>query len=156
MRLAEPHELTTPAIPVLAAHLSEDELSRLVPIRFKDITDPLETREPAKGALVQLQTGGYVVLFYGCSSNELSVEFPNVSNLTRRVIEFLHEVPLPLSRVFWHRPDVELRQPRLAEKASSSKLRASRSVSAKQVTGRSATRRRAKTASMGATSRKKK
>ena len=155
MRLAEPHELTTPAIPVLAAHLSEDELSRLVPLHFKDITDPLETREPAKGALVQLQTGGYVVLFYGCSSNELSVEFPNVSNLTRSVTDFLHEVPVPLSRVFWHRPDVELRQSHVAEMATSSKVRASRSVSAKQVTGRSATRR-AKTATMGATSRKKK
>src|SRR5919205_2093663 len=145
MRLAEPHELTTPAVPVLAAHLSEDELSRLVPIRFKDITDPLETREPAKGALVQLSTGGYVVLFYGCSSNELSVEFPNASNLTRSVTEFLREVQLPLSRVFWHRPDVELRQPRVAEKISSSKPRAPRSVSAKQVTGRSVTRSKAQT-----------
>jgi hypothetical protein len=155
MRLAEPHELTTPAIPVLAAHLSEDELSRLVPIRFKDITDPLETREPAKGALVQLETGGYVVLFYGCSSNELSVEFPKVSNLTRSVAEFLREVQLPLSRVFWHRPDVELRQPRLAESASG-KASVSRTVSKKQASGRSVTRSKAKTASMRATLRKKK
>src|ERR1043165_45948 len=133
MRLAEPHELTTPAVPVLAAHLSEDELFRLVPLLFKDITDALETREPAKGALVQLETGGYVVLFYGCSSNELSVEFPIASNLTRTATEFLREVQLPLSRVFWHRPDVELTQPRLAEKLSGSKRRAPRSVSAKQV-----------------------
>src|ERR1044071_4573361 len=156
MRLAEPHELTSPAVPVLAAHLSEDELSRLVPIRFKDITDPLETREPAKGALVQLETGGYVVLLYGCSSNELSVELPNVRNLTRSVAEFLREVQLPLSRVFWHRPDVELRQPRFAESASGNKPRRSRSVAPKQVTGQSATRSKAKTASMRATLRKKK
>jgi hypothetical protein len=156
MRLAEPHELTTPAVPVLAAHLSEDELSRLVPIRFKDITDPLETREPAKGALVQLETGGYVVLFYGCSSNELSVEFPIASNLTRSATEFLREVQLPLSRVFWHRPDVELRQSHVARKISVSKPRDSRSVSAKQVTRRSVTRSKPTTASVGGSSRKKK
>jgi hypothetical protein len=156
MRLAEPHELTSPAVPVLAAHLSEDELSRLVPIRFKDITDPLETREPAKGALVQLETGGYVVLFYGCSSNELSVEFPSVSNLTRSVAEFLREVKLPLSRVFWHRPDVELMQPRVTENTSGKAPRVSRSVSGKQATGRSVTRSKGKTADMRATLRKKK
>jgi hypothetical protein len=89
MRLADPQELTTPAIPVFAAHISEDELSRLVPVRFKDITNPEEAREPSKGALIQLDTDGYVALFYGCRSNELSVEVPDVSNLTGSVTDFL-------------------------------------------------------------------
>lgn len=155
MRLADPQELKTPAVQVLAAHVSEDELSRLVPIKFKDITNPEEAREPSKGALVQLDTGGYVVLFYGCRSNELTVEFPSANNLTHSVTEFLREVQLPLSRVFWHRPDVELRPPHVPENVSASKP-ALRSLSPKQVTYRSTTRKKGKATRSAATSGKKK
>jgi hypothetical protein len=113
MRTADPSELTTPAIPVLAARLSETELSRLVPVQFKDmqfkdITDPEQTREPAKAALIRLDSGAYVVLFYGRESKELTVEFPSNADLERSVLAFLQEVRLPLSRVFWHRPEVSV------------------------------------------------
>jgi len=109
MRRAKPHELKTPAVPVMTARLSEPELLKWVPIEFDDIEDPLATPEPSKAALVKLRTGKYVVLYYGRISQQLTVEMPGTTrNSTQLLADFFNEVPLPKSRVLWHRPDAAL------------------------------------------------
>ena len=108
MRAADPRELTTPAVPVLAARLSENQLTKLVPVRFKELTNPEEVREPSKAALIQLTTGSYVVLFYGRESHELTVEVPQNVNLAQGLAAFLAEVPLPASCILWRRADITM------------------------------------------------
>ncbi len=108
MRRAKPHELKTNAVPVMTARLSETELSKWVPVPFDEITDPLATPEPSKGALVRLDAGGYVVLYYGKESGQLIVEVPETTDGSTLVAAFFREVPLPASRVLWHRPDVRI------------------------------------------------
>lgn len=108
MRTAKPNELTEHAVPVLAAQLSESELSRWIPVTFQDIDDPAAVAEPSKGALVKLEGGPYVVLFYGKESGQLVLRFPLSQNASADLRHFFREVPLPPSRIVWHRPDVEL------------------------------------------------
>lgn len=109
MRRAKPHELKTRAVPAMTAQMSESELLEWVPVPFDDITDPLETPEPSKGALIELDAGGYLVLYYGEDSHQLTVEIPeSTRDSSALVSEFLREVPLPVSRVLWHRPDIAL------------------------------------------------
>lgn len=109
MRRAKPHELTDRAVPVLTAQVSEAELSQWVPVPFDDIDDPLATPEPSKGALVELENGQYVVLYYGKESSQLTLEIPETTvDSSALIASFLHEVPLPVSRVLWHRPDTTL------------------------------------------------
>lgn len=109
MRRAEPQELQTRAVPAMTARLSEAELLEWVPVPFDDIIDPLAAPEPSKGALIALDGGGYVVLFYGKESRELVVEIPETTGDSSALVsEFLSEVPLPSSRVLWHRPDITL------------------------------------------------
>jgi hypothetical protein len=107
MRKAKPHELKTPAVPVLTARLTEAELSKWVPIRFEDIDDPLAVPEPSKGALIKLDDGSYVVLYYGKVSGELTIEVPDTTqDFAALLAAFFLEVPLPSSRVLWRRPDM--------------------------------------------------
>ena len=109
MRRAKPHELKTRAVPVLTARLSEAELLEWLPVPFDDIDDPLAAPEPSKGALIQLDNGRYVVVFYGTDSNQLTLEIPEETpDFSELVEHFLREVPLPLSRILWHRPDTKL------------------------------------------------
>lgn len=113
MRRAEPHELKTRAVPAMTAQMSESELLEWVPVPFDDITDPLETPEPSKGALIELDAGGYLVLYYGEDSHQLTVEIPETTRDSSTLLSaFLREVPLPSSRVLWHRPDITLPQHR--------------------------------------------
>lgn len=121
MRRARPHELKTRAVPVLTARLSEAELLKWVPVRFDDIDDPLATPEPSKGALIKLETGAYVVVYYGKDSKQLTLEIPETANDSSELVaSFLHEVPLPISRVLWHRPDTKL--PSVRTKRSARRL----------------------------------
>jgi hypothetical protein len=109
MRRAEPHELKTPARPIFTAHLSEDELAEWLPIPFDTLDDPYAVPEPSKAALVRLAAGEYVVVFYGQISQQLTVEAPeSTSDLSRLMHRFFDEVPLPVSRVLWHREGTEL------------------------------------------------
>jgi hypothetical protein len=109
MRRADPGELTQRAVPVMTAKLTEEELHSWVPVNFEEIDDPLAVPEPSKAALVALDSGAYVVLYYGKESNQLTVEIPErTSDSSAVVASFLSEVPLPVSRVLWHRADTDL------------------------------------------------
>jgi hypothetical protein len=109
MRQAKPHELKTRAVPAMTARISETELLKWVPVQFEEITDPWATPEPSKGALIKLDAGDYVVLYYGKISGQLIVEIPeNTSDSSALLADFFNEVPLPKSRILWHRPDVKL------------------------------------------------
>jgi len=109
MRRAKPQELQERAVPVMTAQVSEAELLEWVPVQFDDIEDPLATPEPSKGALVELESGDYVVLFYGKDSGQLTVEIPEAtSDSSELIASFFSEVPLPLSRVLWRRADTHL------------------------------------------------
>jgi|SRR5712691_3657570 len=138
MRVAKPNELKSYAVPVLTAHLNEAELARWIPIAFSEVSDPLAVPEPSKGALVQLASGKFVVLFYGKESGTLFLRVPENANASACVREFLNEVKMPASRVVWRRQDVSLpaksprptpsspRPRRMAAKRTSSGFRGSR------------------------------
>ena len=106
MRAAKPSELTERALPVLAAKVSESELSRLIPVPLQDINDPDATAEPSKGALIQLAAGPFVVLFYGKESGRLTLELPTSGDVQAELRSFLREVPIPTSRIVWMRPGI--------------------------------------------------
>jgi hypothetical protein len=93
----------------MTAQVSEAELLEWVPVRFDDVDDPLATPEPSKAALVELESGDYVVLYYGKDSGQLTVEIPETtSDSSELIASFFSEVPLPLSRVLWRRADTHL------------------------------------------------
>jgi hypothetical protein len=140
MRQAKPHELKTRAVPAMTARISETELLKWLPVQFEEITDPWATPEPSKGALIKLDTGGYVVVYYGKDSGQLTIEIPeNTKNSSTLVSRFLREVPLPLSRILWHRPDITLSKrsqvarPTNATKQSGAKATATSKRSARRV-----------------------
>lgn len=108
MRIADPGWLMSMALPAFAASLNEAELARLIPLPLKDIDDPDATPEPALGALIQLETSELAVVYFGKVSHVLTVEFPASADLASSVRNFLLEVPIPRSRITWHRPDVSL------------------------------------------------
>lgn len=108
MRTAKPNELTTHAYPVLAAAISEAELSKWFPVAFHHITDPQEAAEPSKAALVKLDAGEYFVLYYGELSNQLMLRIPTSTNASEFLSSFFKEVPLPRGRIVWRRQDARL------------------------------------------------
>lgn len=109
MRRATPEELRIPAVPAITARVTEAELERWFPIPFDDINDPVAVPEPSRGALVQLEGGAYVVVYYGKDSGQLFVEIPaTTQDSSALVAEFFREVPMPTSRVSWHREDIAL------------------------------------------------
>ena len=108
MRAAQPDELRENAFPVITARVSEAELRQWFPVAFQEIADPWATPEPSKGALIKLDRGEYVVLYWGYESKELSVRIPSATDASSVVASLFHEVPLPRSRVLWRRPDVRL------------------------------------------------
>jgi hypothetical protein len=108
MRVAKPDELETHAYPVLAATISEEELSKWFPVRFHRITDPQEAAEPSKAALLKLDEGDYFVLYYGERSNQLTLRIPTSVEPSRFLSRLLREVPLPRARIIWRRQDARL------------------------------------------------
>lgn len=108
MRLAKPDELKTHAYPVMTAAISEAELSKLFPVTFHNITDPQEAAEPSKAALIQLDAGGYFVLYYGKLSNQLMLRIPTSMDASTFLSAFFREVPLPRGRIVWRRQDAKL------------------------------------------------
>jgi len=108
MRAAKPNELKTHAYPLLAAAISEKELSKWFPVSFHRITDPQEAAEPSKAALIKLDTGDYFVLYYGELSNQLTLRIPTSTDPSTFLTSFFREVPLPRGRILWRRQDARL------------------------------------------------
>ena len=108
MQTARPDELKENALPVMTARLSEAELLEWFPVSFEEITDPWAAPEPSKGALIRLESGEYVVLDYGKESNQLIVRIPQNVDPSRLLASFFREVPMPRSRVLWHRAGAKL------------------------------------------------
>jgi hypothetical protein len=126
MRVAKPNELNSYAMPVLTAHLTENELSKWIPVRFTDINDPLAVPEPSMDALMKLASGKYVVLSYGKKSQTLFVRAPETGDLSAYVRDFFSEVPLPRSRVTWRKAGVSLPTPRRGTPSPARPLTASK------------------------------
>jgi hypothetical protein len=108
MRVAKPNELKSHAYPVLAATISEKELSKWFPVPFERITDPQEAAEPSKAALVRLNDGDCFVLYYGELSNQLTLRIPTSVEPSTFLSSLLREVPLPKARIIWRRQDARL------------------------------------------------
>jgi hypothetical protein len=102
MRAAKPQELKTEAVPALKIQLPQEELSKLFPIKMKDI-DPLSEPEPSKGILLRLQSGDYAVLIYGKLSETLTV-LAAPTKLAKTVDNLLKEVPIPDEKIIWRVP----------------------------------------------------
>ena len=108
MRAAKPDELQTHAYPVLAAAISEAELSKWFPVPFQHITDPQEAAEPSKAALIKLDAGESFVLYYGELSNQLMLRIPTSTDASAFLRSFFREVPLPRGRILWRRKDARI------------------------------------------------
>jgi hypothetical protein len=108
MRAAEPDELRENAFPVMTARMTEAELEKWFPVPFQEITDPWAVLEPTRGALVQLNAGDYVVLYWGRDSQELTVRIPANTDPSVFLGSFLREVAVPRSRISWRRPGARL------------------------------------------------
>lgn len=92
-----------------------------MPIKFDEIVDPLAVPEPSLGALVRLNNGDYIVLFYGRDSHQLIVEIPEATkDSSAALAAFFSEVPLPASRVLWLRSGAELPQTKRRHRPKSS------------------------------------
>jgi hypothetical protein len=99
MRVAKPEELGTEAVPALKVQLPEEELSKLFPVRMKNI-DSLIEPEPSKGILIRLQSGDYAVLIYGKLSETLTV-LAAPTKLAKTVDSLLKEIPIPDAKIIW-------------------------------------------------------
>jgi hypothetical protein len=108
MRSAKPNELRSHAYPVLTAAISSSELSNWFPVPFHYLTDPQETPEPSKAAVIKLDAGQYFVLSYGELSNQLMLRIPTSSDASAFLQAFFREVPLPRARIVWRRQDARL------------------------------------------------
>ncbi|MEA2337655.1 MAG: hypothetical protein QOE82_1662 [Thermoanaerobaculia bacterium] len=92
----------------MTARVSEDELSKWFPVAFQHIDDPQEAPEPSKAALIKLDDGDYFVLYYGETSNQLTLRIPEATDASAFLSALLREVPLPRSRILWRREDARL------------------------------------------------
>jgi len=108
MRVAKPNELKSHALPVLTARVSEAELAKWFPVTFQHIEDPQEAPEPSKAALIKLEDGDYFVLYYGETSNQLTLRIPESTDGSAFLSALLREVPLPRTRILWRREDARL------------------------------------------------
>ena len=93
---------------MLAAELTDAEVESLLPLPMREVDDPEATAEPGKGALIKLAGRPFVVVFFGRESHRLVVEVPRSADAAADVRSFLAEVPIPRSKIVWHREDVEL------------------------------------------------
>lgn len=151
MRAAKPHELKTYAVPIMTARISEAELRNWFPVPFEQITDPSATPEPSMGALVKLDRAGYVVVYYGQISEQLTLRVPQTTKGPAFIEAFFNEVPLPKSRIVWCRPDAELpkrerigKAARIVRSARTGKFVASAKSPLKAAVARAASRASAK------------
>jgi hypothetical protein len=103
---AEPKELNREVVPVIEAHLSENQVSRLVPVEMVQL-DALAEAEPSLGALLRLETGQYAVVVYGTETQTLSLRLPE-DEVSRKAIETaLTEIRIPAAAISWRRePDL--------------------------------------------------
>jgi hypothetical protein len=108
MRVGRPDELKVQVFPVLTARVSESELSRWFPVPFHDLTDPQETPEPSKAALIRLEQGAYFVLYWGELSKQLKLEIPAATDPSEFLDVFFREVRLPRGRILWRREGARL------------------------------------------------
>jgi len=115
----------------MTAQITERELRKWMPVPFERIDDPWAVREPSKAALIQLGSGAYVVVWYGETSQQLLLEIPETGvDGTQVLVDFFGEVPLPRSRVLWHRPDVVLpKKPRSGKREAQASATISRTKS---------------------------
>lgn len=102
---ARPGELREDVEPVLQATLPEEEVRRLIPVRFSQL-DPLAEPEPSLGALLRLESGMLAVAVYGRRTGTLSLRLPEAS-LSRKALEtLLKEIPIPSEAIRWRNPAV--------------------------------------------------
>lgn len=127
MRAGRPDELRVQAFPVLTARISETELAKWFPVPFHDLTDPQETPEPSKAALIRLDQGEYFVLYWGELSKQLKVEIPAAADPPGFLDAFFREVPLPRGRILWRRQGARLPRHLAAKTVSASPGRVSSS-----------------------------
>lgn len=103
----------------MTATISEAELEEWLPFRFHEITDPLAAAEPSRGALLQLDSGQYFVIYWGRDSEQLTVRIPEAVDPSFFLSSFLDEVPLPRARITWIRDGVRLPTVRVLTHSSS-------------------------------------
>lgn len=135
MRVGRPDELRVPAFPVLTARISETELSKWFPVPFHYLTDPQETPEPSKAALIRLEQGEYFVLYWGEWSKQLKLEIPAATDPSGFLAALFREVPLPRARILWRRQGARLPRHIAARtvSASTGKVSSSKAKSASQL-----------------------
>ena len=98
MRRADPQELREDARPALFLSLSENRLSELFPVPFSSMESEAE---PSKGALVQLASGGYVVVAYGTVTRRATLSLPISADVHDAIEALLREVALQPSEILW-------------------------------------------------------
>jgi len=138
MRVGKPDELKVQAFPVLTARISETELSKWFPVSFHYLTDPQETPEPSKAALIRLEQGEYFVLYWGELSKQLKLEIPAATDPSGFLDAFFREVPLPRGRILWRRQGARLPRHIAAKTVSAGKDRVSSSKTKSASQSRSA------------------
>lgn len=143
MRVGKPNELKTQAFPVLTARISETELSKWFPVSFHYLTDPQETPEPSKAALIQLDQGVYFVLYWGEWSKQLKLEIASSTDASQFLEALLREVPLPRTRIIWRRRDARLPRQVAAKRVSANTAKVS-SRKVKSTSARSAAKTNAR------------
>ena len=98
MNRANARELREETIPVLLAHVSEQELQRILPVRLEPL-DPLSAAEPSVGALVKLACGELFVAVYGQETGTLRLQVPSSRPLA--INSLLREIPIRLKDITW-------------------------------------------------------
>ncbi len=102
MHRARPEELQTEAVPALTARLSESALAKLFPVKMEEM-DSWDEPEPSKGALIQLESGHYLVVIYGKETQTTEILVPEGTNVTTGIEALLAEVPLSPKSILWRR-----------------------------------------------------
>lgn len=101
MRLARPEDVTEAATPLLTAGVTRDELQAWFPVEFRRVDDPWQAAEPSEVALVRLDSGLCLVLWWGELSQQLKVEVPVSEDADAATEAFFRETAVPRSRVLW-------------------------------------------------------
>lgn len=101
MRYAQPSELTENVVPVLQLRLSERQFDAMFPVKTVDL-DPLAAPEPSRGALIQLDSGSYVVVTYGEVTHLAVVEVPRSAHAPKVIRELFSEIDVPSSVIEWN------------------------------------------------------
>jgi len=100
MRRAQPQELREDARPALVLGISEDRLETLFPVGVTPLP-PQSEPEPAKGALVRLESGQYIVVVYGTVTRRATLSLPVSANVHDAIEALLREVPIETREILW-------------------------------------------------------